>query len=96
MLLTGPTTGSYTAGINKDKNMAKNNSSIWFRKVRGSYLPNSVIGLGVYLLYVAYIVVVGVEWYRLGHSGWVLLTTVVPVVVVAAFITQAIASKHSK
>ncbi len=76
--------------------MAKNNSSIWFRKVRGSYLPTSFIGLVLYLAYVAYIVAVVVDWYYLGHSGWVLLTVVIPVVVVAAFIVQLIASKHSK
>ena len=76
--------------------MAKNNTSIWFRKVRGSYLPSSFVGLVIYLIYVAYIIAVVVDWYYLGHSGWVFLTTVLPVVVVAALIVQYIASKHSK
>lgn len=76
--------------------MAKNNISIWFRKVRGSYLPASFIGLIIYLLYVAYIVAVGIEWYRIGHDYWTLLTAVIPVVVVAAVIVQVIASRRSK
>lgn len=75
--------------------MAKN-TSIWFRKVRGSYLPTSFIGLVIYFVYVAYIVAVVVDWYYLGHSGWIFLTTVIPVVVVAAFIVQTIAARHAK
>jgi len=76
--------------------MAKNNTSIWFRKLRGSYLPNSFVGLVIYAIYVAYIVAVGIEWYRIGHDYWTLLTTVIPVVIVAAVIVQSIAAKHSK
>jgi len=76
--------------------MAKNNSAVWFRKVRESYLPISPMGLLVYLLYVGYIVTVVIAWYQIGHNTWTLLTTVIPVVVVAAVVTQLIASKHSK
>ncbi len=75
--------------------MAKN-KSIWFRKIRGSYLPTSIIGLGIYLLYVLYIVVLTYDWLRLGYHVWPLLTSVIPLVVLAAIVTQCIASKHSK
>lgn len=76
--------------------MAKSKTSTWFRKVRGSYLPSSPTGLLIYFIYVIYILTVAFDWYRLGHSPWVLLTTVIPVVVVAAVVVQFIASRHSK
>jgi hypothetical protein len=76
--------------------MTKNNTSIWFRKVRGSYLPTSFIGLVIYLLYVTYIVAVGIEWYRIGHDSWALLTALLPCVVAATVIVHWVASWHSK
>ena len=72
------------------------NASIWFRKVRGSYLPSSFFGLVIYLIYVIYIVAVAGEWLRLGYHVWTLLTVTIPVIVVAALIVQFVASKHSK
>ena len=76
--------------------MAKKNTSIWFRKIRGSYLPVNFIGLAIYLLYLGYIVVLAYDWYRLGYHVWPLLTSVIPLVVLAAIVTQYIASRHSK
>ncbi len=76
--------------------MAKKNSSYWFRAIRGSYLPSSLLGLCIYLLYVAYIVTLTYEWIIRGSDSWTLLTVVLPLIVLAALITQYIASKHSK
>lgn len=71
-------------------------SKLWFKPVRGSYLPASPQGLGVYGLYVAYIVAVAVVWYRQGHGAWPLLVNVFPAWAIAAFITQAVAAKTSR
>jgi hypothetical protein len=82
--------------ILKENSMAKNNSATWFRKIRGSYLPTSFTGLVIYLIYVAYVIAVAVEWFQKGYDYWTLLTVVLPVVAVAALIVQFIASKRSK
>ncbi len=76
--------------------MAKNNASIWFRKIRGSYLPTSFVGLAIYLAYVAYVVAVAAEWFRRGYDYWSLLTVILPVIAVAVLVMQYIGSKHSK
>lgn len=76
--------------------MAKNNSRIWFRKVRGSYLPNSGMGLLIYLFYVAYLVALVVGWYAYNRTAWGLISAVIPLTVGAALVTQYIASKHSR
>jgi hypothetical protein len=68
----------------------------WFRSVRGSYLPVGWQGLALYLLYVTYIVLVPLAWYLKGHSLWLLLTTVIPLLVAAAVVMQFIAGKHTK
>ena len=70
--------------------------SSWFRKVRGSYLPNNKIGLAIYLAYVAYLIMLGILWYKQGHTEWQLFTVVIPLTFAAAFAAQYIASKHSK
>ncbi len=74
----------------------KTQSSIWFRRVRSSYLPTSWQGRLIYLCYVAYIIAVPVVWYQDGHELWTLLSRVIPLLVLAFFITQYVASKHAK
>jgi hypothetical protein len=76
--------------------MAKSNTINWFRKVRGSYLPSSFVGLVIYLAYVAYIVAIGLEWYASGQGYWTLLTVVVPLVAFSTLVVQYIASRHAK
>lgn len=76
--------------------MAKSTTSIWFRKIRGSYLPTSPTGMLIYLLYVSYIVILATDWLRNGYHVWPLLTGVIPFIVLAAFVTQSIAAKHSR
>ena len=76
--------------------MPKKNSSRWFRAIRGSYLPSSAMGLLVYLLYVAYILTLIYEWLIRSGDIWSMLTVVLPLVVLAAIVTQYVASKHSK
>ncbi|HEY5268288.1 MAG TPA: hypothetical protein VII94_04095 [Candidatus Saccharimonadales bacterium] len=56
----------------------------WFRPIRRSYLPSSWQGSLIYLIYVAYIVVLAGDWYHLGHHGWTLIVNVIPLVVAAA------------
>jgi hypothetical protein len=74
----------------------KSRKQAWFKKVRGSYLPNSKEGLVIYFAYLVYLVAVPVVWYGQGHDLWRLLTTVVPLTVGAAVLTQFIASKNYK
>ncbi len=74
----------------------KTKSNAWFRKVRSSYLPSSWQGMIIYLCYVVYIVAVPVTWYQRGHELWTLLAGVIPLLVLALFITQYVASKHAK
>lgn len=75
--------------------MASKRSKKWFKKVRGSYLPNNWQGLVIHLLYTVYLIAVFVLWYTRGHHAWEFLVIVVPVIVLAAFVTQYVASKHS-
>jgi hypothetical protein len=74
----------------------KKNNKAWFVHVRKSYLPASWQGLSIYFLYVAYLVLVPVVWYRNGHDLWKLLTTVIPLVIGMAIVTQFVAYKNSK
>lgn len=74
----------------------KRNKKAWFKKVRGSYLPSSVTGLTIYLIYTGYVVALFADWYWNGHHVWYLLTAVVPLSVGAALITQYIAAKHAR
>jgi hypothetical protein len=68
----------------------------WFKKIRGSYLPASTIGLIVYLAYVAYLLgLIGV-WLKYDKSIWGIVVYVIPLSVASAIVTQNIASKHSK
>jgi ABC-type transport system involved in cytochrome c biogenesis permease subunit len=71
-------------------------SPAWFRPIRGSYLPTSNIGLLVYLVYVAYLVVLIVAWFNEGRTLWRLVAVVIPLMVAAAVLMQYIAAKHSK
>jgi hypothetical protein len=73
----------------------KNAHKPWFIYIRRSYLPASWQGLGIYTLYVIYSVAVPVDWYTRGHSLWELLSSVIPLVVLAAVLTQFVASKNS-
>ena len=75
--------------------MGDSNKKAWFRPVRGSYLPSSWQGGVIYLIYVAYILLLAGDWYRLGHHGWTLLVNVLPLAVAAAVLAQYIASKNS-
>ena len=75
--------------------MANKSQTPWFRPVRRSYLPSSWQGLVIYLLYVAYVVALVADWYRLGHHGWTLLVSVIPLVVAALVVTQYVASNNS-
>lgn len=73
-----------------------NNSRIWFEPVRGSYLPHSLIGLAIYLVYVVYLAALLVGWYVDGHRIWYFLTEVLPLATAAAVLVQWIASRHSR
>ncbi len=73
----------------------KNKKSKWFIQVRGSYLPNGLIGTSIYLLYVTYLVILMFAWYKESFSLWSLVSFVIPLSVGSAIITQYIASKHS-
>ncbi len=68
----------------------------WFVKTRGSYLPISWVGRLLYLLYLAYVVLLLVGWALDGHRVWYFLTDVIPFTVGAAFAAQYVASKHAK
>ena len=76
--------------------MSKNKNKIWFKKIRGSYLPSSTTGLVIYLSYTAYLIALITIWYLENSSVWNLIVFVIPLSVGAALLTQYIASKHSK
>ena len=77
--------------------MIKNpNNKAWFISVRRSYLPSSWQGLIVYMVYTIYLILLGILWYQRGHHYWTLMTTIIPLIIGSAFITQYIASKNSK
>jgi hypothetical protein len=78
------------------KKSQKKTKNAWFRYRRRSYLPASWQGLAIYSLYVGYSIVVPVVWYNDGHNLWKLLTTVIPLLILAALVTQFIASKNTK
>ena len=79
----------------KKKKTTKKNKA-WFRYVRKSYLPVTWQGLVIYFIYVAYSVAVPVVWYNNGHDLWRLLSTVIPLLALAALFTQFVASQNSK
>lgn len=72
-----------------------NNSRAWFMRVRSSYLPVSPIGFIIYFLYLAYLVALLADWLQNGYHVWYFLVDVVPLSVIAALITQYVASKHA-
>lgn len=74
----------------------KSKTHAWFIARRGSYLPASLIGLIIYLVYVAYIAALLGGWYVDGHRIWYLLVYVIPLSTAAAILTQFVASKHSR
>lgn len=76
------------------KSKAKSRAA--FYKIRGSYLPSNPRGLAIYFIYMAYIIALPVAWYRHGHDLFVLLVVVVPLLALAALLTQFIASKNTK
>lgn len=71
-------------------------NNAWFVKTRGSYLPKSWKGQFLYLIYVAYVVLVAAGWWVDGHRIWYLLTAVIPCAAGAAVLMQFIASRHAK
>ena len=75
-----------------DSNSTK---AAWFRPVRRSYLPVSWQGRVIYLVYVAYLLILVIDWFHLGHHVWILITNVIPLSVAAAVLTQYVASKNS-
>lgn len=75
---------------------AKAKKQAWFKKIRGSYLPASQEGFCIYMTYLLYLVAVPTVWYNQGHDLWKLLTTVIPLCVGAALLTQFIASRNAK
>jgi len=76
--------------------MATRKKPDWFRPIRGSYLPANRQGLLVYLVYVAYLIVLLVAWLMAGHTLWRLATAVIPLMVAAAVLMQYIAGKHAR
>ena len=78
------------------KRKSKPSKSAWFKAVRRSYLPASPEGLVIYLVYVAYEVLLMVDWYRQGHSYGRLLTTILPLAIGASVLTQFIAARNSR
>lgn len=70
-------------------------SQKWFRPVRKSYLPCSWQGLGIYFLYLAYMIILPVMWYRRDRLIWTLFTQVIPLMLGATFLAQYVASKNS-
>jgi hypothetical protein len=75
--------------------MAKKKTTKWFKYTRKSYLPAAWQGLVIYLIYVTYIVVVPIIWYRKGHNLWTLVSEVIPLMLAAVILTQYIASSNS-
>ena len=75
--------------------MAKHKRNVWFKRVRGSYLPITWQGRFVYLVYVVYLVAVPITWYRNGHHLWELLVYVLPLLLGLVLMTQYLASKRS-
>lgn len=69
---------------------------MWFKPVRRSYLPASWQGQAIYLVYVAYEVLLIVYWYRQGHDYGRLLTSFIPLAVAAAVLTQFVAARNSR
>jgi hypothetical protein len=67
----------------------------WFIRKRGSYLPSSGKGYVLYLLYVAYDVVLVIDWYKNSRTLWHLLTNVIPLVIAMAIVMQYLASRHT-
>lgn len=76
--------------------MADTKNKKWFTYVRSSYLPASGVGFIIYFTYLSYLVALFVDWTITGHHVRDFLYEVIPLSVGAAFITQYIASKHSK
>lgn len=76
-------------------NEIKSTKNAWFIYRRKSYLPASWQGLVIYLIYAVYIISLAVLWYKRGHHLWILLSTVIPLIIGAAFVTQYVAFKNS-
>lgn len=68
----------------------------WFRKVRGSYLPDSWQAWVLYIPYTAYVVGVAVFVYGRGDNLWEALFTLVPNWVAALAIMTWIAERTSR
>ncbi len=81
--------------MKKSKAKTKKAKGAWFYKKRGSYLPCSWQGLLIYLVYTAYVITLPVVWYYDGHDVGQLLTFIIPLMCVAALLTQYVASKSS-
>jgi membrane protein DedA with SNARE-associated domain len=67
----------------------------WFRPVRKSYLPDSLMGMLLYTAYVLYMGLLVIVWFERSHEVWTLLTIIVPLLVAATVVMQYIASKNS-
>lgn len=70
-------------------------SQRWFKPVRKSYLPSSWQGLIIYFLYLGYMIILPVMWYQKGHSFWILMTQIIPLMLGTTFLAQYVASRNS-
>ena len=70
-------------------------SRVWFRSVRKSYLPVSWQGWTIYCIYVAYIIMLPVAWFDIGHKLWDLLVIIIPLAAGTTALVHIIAARTS-
>jgi hypothetical protein len=70
-------------------------SKTWFKKTRGSYLPNSWIGWLVYIPYLAYLIGVLVFVIKIKDSFWAAIFTLIPNWIAAAIIMTWLGRRKS-
>lgn len=77
------------------KKNAKNNNKKWFKKVRGSYLPNSWQGMLTYTVFLLYLLTVLITAFNTQEEFAGYLFFVFPQFVAAAVAITFVASKNS-
>ena len=73
----------------------KKTHNVWFRKIRGSYLPSSQAGWLTYLPYVAYLIGVFVFVLQAHYNFWLAIFVIVPNWVAASAVLTWIAARKS-
>lgn len=73
----------------------KHQSKIWFRKVRGSYLPASWQGLGIYFIYLGFLITSYVYAYNNEETVLAVVFTLFPQWVAAVAVVHFLAAKKA-